>query len=144
MARVKLNLPDHFDFKTEIVLRPTDMARDGRLGNDMLISLMNEARVKFYDDLGYREGKVAGARTVVTEAVVVYKSEGCAEDILAFEMAAADFSRTGCDLYYRVCNVRTRVEVARAKTAIHFLDAQSRKVIPVPEGFRSRFSQSPG
>jgi len=141
MARIKLELPDRFGFRIEIDLRTTDMGRSGHLGNDILVSLMNEARVKFYDSLGYSEMDVEGVGTIMSDAVIVYKAEAFAGDTLGFEVTAGDFSRVGCDLYYRVTNVRTGVEVARAKTAIGFLDYRSRKVMPVPTGFRNKFPQ---
>jgi hypothetical protein len=56
-------------------------------------------------------------------------------------VTAGDFSRIGCDLFYRVTNVKTGNEVARAKTAIGFFDYGARKLASVPEGFRSKFSQ---
>jgi len=71
--------------------------------------------------------------------VIVFKAEAFAGDTLAFEVTAGEFSRIGCDLFYRVTNTRTGVEVARAKTAIGFFDYGARKLVAVPDGFRSRF-----
>ena len=141
MARIKLDLPERFPFVTEIDVRESDMNRGGHLANDALFSLMNEARVKFYESLGYREEDVEGTGTIMSDAVIVYKAESFAGDRLAFEVTAGDFSRIGCDLFYRVTNVRTGHEVARAKTAIGFFDYVARKLIQVPEGFRTKFTQ---
>jgi acyl-CoA thioesterase FadM len=74
MARIKLDLPDRFHFRTEIDVRESDMNRGGHLANDALFSLMNEARVKFYDSLGYREEDVEGTGTIMSDAVIVYKA----------------------------------------------------------------------
>ena len=141
MARIKLELPDRFHFKTQIDVRESDMNRGGHLANDALFSLMNEARVKFYNDLGYREEDVEGTGTIMSDAVIVYRAESFAGDTLAFEVTAGDFSRIGCDLFYRVTNTKTGAEVARAKTAIGFFDYGARKVTAVPTGFRSKFVQ---
>ena len=142
MARIKLELPESFRFKTEIALRVTDMNRGGHLGNDALFAMLNEARVKFYESLGYSEVDVEGAGTIMSDAVIVYKAESFPGDTLAFEVAAGDFSRIGCDLYYRVSNTRTGAEVARAKTAIGFFDYQARKIMPVPEAFKAKCMNS--
>ena len=138
MARMKLELPEGFRFKTEIALRPSDMNRGGHLGNDVLFSLLGEARVKFYESLGYSEGDIEGAGTIMSDAVIVYKAESFLGDTLAFEVMAGDFSRIGCDLFYRVSNTRTGAEVARAKTAIGFFDYQARKILPVPERSKAK------
>ena len=63
-------------------------------------------------------------------------------DTLAIDVAAGDFTRVGCDLFYRITNARTGVEVAQAKTAITFFDYQTGKVKPVPQKFLDRFVQS--
>jgi acyl-CoA thioesterase FadM len=141
VARIKLDLPDRFHFKTEIDVRPSDMNRGGHLANDALFSLMNEARVQFYGSLGFREEDVEGTGTIMSDAVIVYKAESFAGDTLAFEVTAGEFSRIGCDLFYRVTNTKTGAEVARAKTAIGFFDYGARKVTAVPTGFRSKFVQ---
>ena len=144
MARVKLELPDQFPFKTEIHVRESDMNHGGYLGNDTLLSLMNEARIQFFHSLGYREDNVDGAGTIMSDAVIVYKSGSVAGDDLTFEIAACDFTRIGCDLYYRISNSVTGHEVARAKTAIGFMDYRERKILPVPRPFRALFERHSG
>ena len=144
MPRIKLELPEHFHFKTEIHVRESDLNHGGFLGNDALFSLMNEARIQFYNSLGYSEENVDGAGTVMSDAVIVFKSESSAGDGLTFELAAGDFTRIGCDLYYRITNAATGVEVARAKTAIGFLDYRERKMLPVPKPFRALFEDPAG
>lgn len=140
MARIKLDLPDRFYFTMEIQVRRSDMNIGGHLGNDVLFSFLNEARTKFYQSMGYNEMNVEGAGTIMADAVIVYKAETFAGDTLRFEVTAGDFSRIGCDLFYRVTNVQAGIEVARAKTAIAFLDYRTRKTLPVPEKFRNLFN----
>ncbi len=142
MARIKLDLPERFQFKMEIDVRESDMNRGGHLANDALFSLLNEARVQFYGSLGYREEDVEGTGTIMSDAVIVYKAESFAGDTLRLEVTAGEFSRIGCDLFYRVTNAKTGVEVARAKTAIGFFDYAVRRLTAVPDGFRSKCSQA--
>ncbi len=77
------------------------------------------------------------------DAVVLYKSEAFHGDILSIEVAVVDVSNYGCDLLYRVTNKESGKEVSRAKTSIAFFDYTMRKVVEVPEGFRSKFSTPP-
>lgn len=142
MARIKLELPDHFPFRTTIEVRETDINRGGHLANDALFSLMNVARVRFYASLGYREDDVEGTGTIMSDAVILYRAESFAGDVLAFEVTAGEFSRIGCDLFYRITRADTGAEVARAKTAISFFDYGTRKVSPVPAGFKHAFTET--
>lgn len=139
MPRVGLDLPERFPFKTEIDVRPMDVDRSGRLNLQSLLMLMNEARIKFYRSMGYRDGNVEGADTVLADAVLICEEHVSAGDILVFEITAGSFSRTCCDLYCRVTSARTVTEVARAKTAIEFIDPCTRMPVAVPERFGNRF-----
>ena len=139
MARVKLDLPEQYLFQTEIPIEAAHLHLGIHLGNATLFELLNDARIRFFESMGYSEVDVAGAGTIMADAVVVYKAEGFQGDVLRFEVTAGDFSRTGCDLFYRVTKGGGAVEVARAKTAITFMDYATRKVQPVPAAFRARF-----
>ncbi len=48
MPRVELELPERFQFVTEIPLRITDINYGGHLGNDALLSLLHEAQCNSY------------------------------------------------------------------------------------------------
>lgn len=89
--------------------------------------------------LGYREEDVEGTGTIMFDAVIVYKAESYTGDTLEVAVTAGDFTRLGCDLFYRITNIKTGVEVARAKTAIGFFDYKSRKIRAVPEGFQRKW-----
>ena len=139
MPRIELDLPERFPFKTEIGVRTMDLDFSGRLSNQALLTLMGEARVKFMRSMGYQDGDVEGARTVMVDAAMIHEAGCAAEEVLAFEMTAEAFSPTGCDLFYRVTNARTGVLVARAKMAMDFIDPDTASPVAVPGRFRTRF-----
>lgn len=136
MARVKLDLPDKFLFSTEVHVRIGDINYGGHLGNDAILSFVHEARVRFLESYGYSEADIEGVGIIMTDAVVVYKSEGFYGDRLLIEVAVVDFTRTGCDFLFRLTKKETNKEVARAKTGVVFFDYESRKVVAVPQKFR--------
>jgi acyl-CoA thioesterase FadM len=72
----------------------------------------------------------------MTDAVIVFTSEGFYGDIITIDVTVADFSRTGCNVLYRLLSRETGKEVARAKTGIVFFDYNTRKVVSVPEKFK--------
>ena len=52
MARIKITLPTHVDFSTEIALRIGDINYGGHLGNDAVLALVHEARVQLFVSQG--------------------------------------------------------------------------------------------
>jgi acyl-CoA thioesterase FadM len=141
MARIKIGLPEKFIFKTEIPIRITDINYGGHLGNDSLLSLIHEARVRFLNHLGYSESNVEGSGIIMIDAGVQYKSEGFYGDELLVEVAVNDFSGIGCDFIYRVTNKNTLKEIALAKTGIVFFNYEKRKTAPVPELFKKKIEE---
>lgn len=142
MPRVKLDIPDTLPFSTEIPIRIGDINYGGHLGNDSVLSIVHEARVRFLGSLGYTETNVEGKGMIMTDAVVVYKSEGFYGDVLRVEVGVTDFQPVGCDFFYRLSNTNSGKEVASAKTGIVFLDRQAKKVSSVPDEFRSKLSSA--
>ncbi|MDD8018821.1 MAG: thioesterase family protein [Bacteroidota bacterium] len=139
MPRIKLDLPENFCFTTEIPIRITDINYGGHLGNDVVLSILHEARVRFLMDKGYTEFNIEGVGIIMTDAAVVYKSEGLYGESLRVQIAVKDFSKYGCDLYYLLRERESGREVAEAKTGIAFFDYASHKLAPVPPQFQKYF-----
>lgn len=139
MARVKLDLPDKFDFSTEISLRVSDINYGGHLGHDSILSLTHEARVRLLRKYGFTELNIDGRGLIISDAVIVYKSEAFYGETVQIEIAIRDFSKYGCDFVYKLTEKEAGREIARAKTGIVFFDYNERKVAYVPEKFRGIF-----
>jgi len=132
MARVKIALPDRFAFETEIDVRISDTNYGGHLGNDALLALIHEARVRFFASMGFSELNVDGRGIIMADSSIQYRSEAFQGETLRFQVAASDFNKHGCDIVYRVTEKRSGREVAFAKTGIVFYDYNERKVQPLP------------
>ena len=139
MGRVKLELPDSFGFTTEIIVRIDDINYGGHLGNDSILSLVHEARVRFLKNVGFTEADIDGVGLIMTDVVIVYRSEGFYADVLEIEVAVSDLGKVGCDFVFKLSNKETGNEVARAKTGIVFFDYEHREIVEVPEKFRALF-----
>jgi 4-hydroxybenzoyl-CoA thioesterase len=138
MARIKVILPEHFSFSTEIPLYIGHINYGGHLDNSELLSLVSEARVRFFKSLGYGELDIDGVGIIIADAAVQYKTEAFHGEVMVVRMAAGDFSSKGCDLLWIMSEKISSREVARGKTGIVFFDYATRKVAPVPESFRQR------
>jgi acyl-CoA thioester hydrolase len=138
MARIKIQIPEKFIYKTEIPIRITDINYGGHLGNDSVLSLVHEARLRFLKHLGYSESNVEGVGIIMIDAAVQYKSEGFYGDELMIEVAITDFSNLGCDFVFKLSSKNSSKEIALAKTGIVFFDYEKRKTAPVPAEFKKR------
>lgn len=140
MARVRIELPDRFPFRTAIPLLISHINYGRHLDNAQLLGLVSEARVRFLKSMGYTELDIEGVGIVVADAAVQYRSEAFHGETMVVEMAADDFSEFGCDLVWRLADEASGREVARGKTGIVFFDYGERRKTAVPEGFRRRFA----
>ena len=143
MARIQFELPERFVFATEIQIYISHVNQGGHLDNAQLLTLVSEARVRFFKSLGHRESDVAGSPIVVGDLVAQYKSEGFHGETMRVRMVPQDFNRYGFDLVYCMDCVETGREVARGKIGIVFIHREARKPAPVPPAFLSQLAALP-
>ena len=55
MPRIQFALPERFVFATELQIYISHVNQGGHLDNAQLLTLVSEARVRFFQALGYRE-----------------------------------------------------------------------------------------
>lgn len=140
MPRIKIDIPASFHFTTEIPVRITDINYGGHLGNDSMLSIIHEARVRLLMEHGWTEFDAGGAGIIMTDSAIVYKSDAFYGESLRIQVAVNDFSRFGCDIYYLVRERESGREVVRAKTGIAFYDYGQKKLSNVPEEFKKKFN----
>lgn len=135
MARIHIDLPEKFIFSIDLPVRVSDLNYGNHVGNDSILTLMQEARALFYRSLGFKneielDGPVG---QVVADAAIVYKSESFFGDELRIEIGLGEFHKYGFDLFYKITNNTTGKETARGKTGIICFDYEKRKMAMVPE-----------
>ena len=138
MARIKINLPEKYIFSTDIAVRSTDINRGGHMGWNSMFNILDEARIQFWDSIGYSETENARVSNIMADAGINYKRQVFYGQILRVEMAAAEFTERGFDLVFRISDSETGEEVARAKTGMLCFDYQEQKITHVPDDFRKR------
>ena len=143
MSRIRFDLPGHFVFATELPIYISHVNQGGHLDNAQLLTLVSEARVRFFRSLGHRESDVAGCPIVVGDLVAQYKSEGFHGETMRVRMVPQDFNRYGFDLVYCMDDVATGREVARGKIGIVFIHRAARKPAPVPPSFLAQLAALP-
>ena len=138
MPRIQFQLPEQFVFSTDIQIYISHVNQGGHLDNAQLLTLVSEARVRFFKSLGYTEGNVEGHPIVVGDMVAQYKSEGFHGETMRVSMVPQDFNKYGFDLVYRMECLDTAREVARGKIGIVFIDRATRQVAQVPQVFLNK------
>jgi acyl-CoA thioesterase FadM len=141
MARITLTLPDTCAYATELTVRIQDINYGNHVGNDAFVSLLHEARIRYFSHLGYSETDIEGCAIVISDLAVVYKAQARHGDRLNIEMAAGEFNKYGCDIFYRVTRVPDNTLVLEAKTGIVFFNYHENSVIRMPEKFARAASQ---
>ena len=136
MTRIVFDLPPHFGFATDLQIYISHVNQGGHLDNAQLLSLVSEARLRFFQALGYREGHVDGAAIVVGDMLAQYKSEAFHGQTLRVQMQPTDFNRYGFDLVFCMTEKASGREVARGKIGIVFIGKASRKVAAIPDSIR--------
>ncbi len=135
MNRIKIALPDHFPFHTEMKIRITDLNYGGHVGNDVFLTLIHEARQQFLINYGYTELSFEGVGLIMADAVLEYKKELNYGDTVKISVCAADFDKLGFDLFYKIELIQTDdvVLAGKAKTGMICYDYAAKKKTQIPE-----------
>jgi acyl-CoA thioesterase FadM len=144
MARVKLNFPSQKPiFTAQIPLRITDMNYGNHLGNDIVLSIMHDARMQFLASLGYTELEVGGCGMIMADVMIAYKSEGYYGDVLIVELFTDEVGSRSFDFMYKITTKRGEkfVEIAQAKTGMVCYDYKAGKVCSIPATFSAQLNQ---
>lgn len=139
MGRIKLEMPAEFIFSTDLEIRISDVNYGGHVGNDSILTLAQESRLRFLNKYNYSEKDIEGFGIVMTDAAIVYKNQAFWGDHISVSIAVADISRIGFDLYYMIINTSNQKEIAHIKTGMVFFDYNIQKIAATPEKFFTKF-----
>ena len=144
MARVKLNMDGvGFVFRTELDVRITDINYGRHVGNDAMLGLLHEARLRFLAQYGFSEEDVGGVGMLMGDAVVQFKAVAVRGDRLAVEVGLKDVERRTFDLQYRVTRAGDGAVVALAKTGMVAFDYARNRLADLPALFLAKTGAKP-
>ena len=139
MARIKIEFPSVFTFSTQLPVRISDINYGGHLGNDAVLSMLHEARLRFLQHYGYSELELAGKSLIIADVAIEYKGEGFHGDLLTIQVVAHDFNKYGFDVVYQITNQENRL-ISLAKTGMICFDYNTRKVSSLPAEVQMKLS----
>ena len=127
-------MPLHYNFTTEIPVRITDLNYGGHVGNDSVLSLIHEARVKFLRHHEYTELDMAGTGLIMTDTTIEFKQELFYGETLRASIAALEFSKVGFELYYKLEKLvgEKWIAVVHARTGMVCFNYSTKKIAPLP------------
>ena len=138
MPRLQLELPERFAFSTDVTVYVGHINVGRHVDNALMLSLVAEARTRYFAALGYIEDAIEGLAVTLTDVLWLYKAEAFHGDVLSVEIVADDYNKYGFDLIYRMTRKSDGREIGRGKHGLVFVDLQQRKVALVPPVFRSK------
>ena len=132
MPYPKLDLPKEFNFYVSIPIRITDINYGGHVGNDTILTLLHEARLKFLLRHKFSEMDFGGVGVIMRDVTIEFKKELFYSDIVNVYVAVANFSRVGFDVFYKMVKGEDEIQVAIAKTGMICYDYKTKKIVSVP------------
>jgi acyl-CoA thioester hydrolase len=136
MARIKIDMPHKFSFSTKIPIRITDINFGGHVGNDTILSIVHEARAKFFTHCGYTELDFGGVGTIMSDVAIEYKDQIYYGDEIFASIAMGEITKVAFDLFYKLekSSANGKVStVALAKTWMVCYDYDKKKVAAIPD-----------
>ena len=133
MSRIKIQLPEQFSFSTEITVRITDLNYGGHVGNDSILSLVHEARMRYLHQFGYTEMNLEGVGLIMSDAAIEFKNESFYGDTIQVFVQTSNAGRAGFDIYYKLVKKDTASVIALVKTGMICYNYQTKKVVSIPD-----------
>ena len=144
MARIKLDMDAvAFVFRTELDVRITDINYGRHVGNDAMLGLLHEARLRFLANFGFSEEDIGGVGMLMGDAVVQFKAVAFRGDKLTVALGLADVERRTFDLMYRVTRAGDGATVALAKTGMVAFDYAKNRLADLPAAFLEKTGAKP-
>jgi len=141
MARVNIEIPEKFIYKTQIKVRVSDLNYGNHLANDKVQAYLQEARLDFLSSFSLSELNIGENVSLIQgDAAIVYLSEGFLANKIEIELTVADFSNSSFDFYYALFNTQTQKKLAIAKTRMVCFNYENRKIEAVPQSFKELIS----
>src|SRR5579883_507280 len=120
-------------FSTTIEVRIQNINYGNHLGHDSLVSLLHEARVRFFRKIGYTELDIGGCGVMMKSLLINYMNQAFYSDQLSISLGVGEVSKVSFELVYQVMNHEKNKEIARAITLMVCYDARENKVVKIPQ-----------
>jgi acyl-CoA thioester hydrolase len=127
---------DRTVYSTTIEVLVSHLNYGNHLGYDSLLSILQDARMRWLNANKMREMSLEGSLGyVISEVVVNYKGEGFFGDILNVSLYPGQHGRKTFSLKYQVTNPAKDMTIALAETTHVGFDFERRTIASLPDSF---------
>ena len=135
MARIKIKVQGKLVFEYQDQLRVTDMNYGNHLGNDKVLGLFHDARLKWMKSINQNELSFYGQGLIQHDAVINYKSEAFCQDDIIVKLFVDDIDSRSFDIYYQMIHLNKGNDIAIGKTGMTFFNYKDKKITNTPQLF---------
>lgn len=137
MPRIKLKEQREYRYQFRRIIRDDDLNYAGHLGNDRLVSIIQEARMDMFKKLGCTELDLGDGRTgiIIGDIVVNFITEAFSGDGLIIETNFDELRDKGMRLFYKISRATDGKLIALAETGIIAFDYKTRVISEWPADF---------
>lgn len=132
MYEFNLELPQDFIFTAELQIGMEHINYGGHAGHDRLITLLQEARMRFFQSCNFQEVAPNGDTTIITDLSVSYKKEAFWNERVLVNIAPVRHKPALMDLFYQVLGADHQQEILRCITRILYYNTRERKKAVLP------------
>jgi len=135
MPRIILPKPLNFHFKTYLNLRIYDLNYGAHMGNDAVLRIVHEARLRYLSSLDMSEQNFFGISLLMSDCAIVYKNQAFYGDKIMVQISVTDLGKYTFDIFYLLSDVSKNIEIARVKTGMACYDSKAKKISKIPDDF---------
>ncbi len=129
-------MESEFPYHTSFIVRIGDINYGGHVGNDKLLLVFHDARLRCLQSLGYSEMDIGnGAGLIMIEAHIFFKGEIFLGDKLLVGVRIRDMGKVKLSFEFRVQRESDGKVVTTGSTLMAAFNYEQRRVCKIPEEF---------
>lgn len=141
--RIKIVFQKEFVFHTHIPVMINHINYGGHVGNDSMLSILHEARLRWLHQWELNEMNT-GDHTglIMADSALQYKAEAFYGDLLEVSLYIDNITSVSFDIFYKIsCNRNhEEINVLHAKTGMITFDYINRKICKIPASFLEKIN----
>jgi len=123
-----------------IEIRVGDINYGGHMGNDKALLVFHDARILYFESLGFSEKSIGGPGIIMRDANVTFRKEVFLHDILLVDVGIDDVTTSAFNMFYTVRRESDDAVVFTGNTGLLAFDYELRRPVRIPEAFLERIS----
>ena len=137
MPRVTLEEQINYEFQFKTNIQTRDLNYANHLGNDSLVTLLQESRMALFEKLGFKELDLGDGKTgiIIGDLLINFKAEGFLSDELSIEDHIDNITDKSLRIYSRVVTTNNNTVLALAEIGLVAFDYRERMITTIPEKF---------